>query len=121
MFREDEGVQTAIVVFESEHMHNVLKAEFMAVWVPAYLEAFNKSTVCTAFKEMGVVPFNPNFITEAQIKPSLATSMRVEFSMPQPSPVHAIMNAMHVQPPTHFDLSPSNVASTSRLPQTPSR
>ncbi|KAJ7346192.1 hypothetical protein DFH08DRAFT_701616 [Mycena albidolilacea] len=28
---------------------------------------------------------------------------------------------MHLQPPTRFDLSPSNVASTSRLPQTPSR
>jgi hypothetical protein len=56
MFREDEGVQTAIVVFESEHMHNVLKAEFMAVWVPAYLEAFNKSTV---FQGNGCCTFQP--------------------------------------------------------------
>ncbi|KAJ7435616.1 hypothetical protein B0H11DRAFT_1937446, partial [Mycena galericulata] len=42
--------------------------------------------------------------------------------MPQPSPVRAIRTAMRANPPTRFDLSPSNlVASTSRLPETPSR
>jgi hypothetical protein len=113
--------QTAIVAFESKHMRDVLKTEFMTVWVPAYLEAFDESTVRVAFRVTGVVPFNPNFVTEDQMKPSLATSTRAEFPMLQPSPVHAITNAMRMQLLTCFDLSPSNIASTSRLPQTPSR
>ncbi|KAF7352031.1 hypothetical protein MVEN_01165400 [Mycena venus] len=118
--------QAAIVAFETRTMREVSKAEFMTVWVPAYLEAFDESTVRAAFKVTGVAPFNPDFVTAEQMKPSLATSTRAEFPMPQPSPVRAITNAMRIQPPTRFDLSPSNAArapqaSTSRTPQTPSR
>jgi hypothetical protein len=66
--------QRAIVDFESKVMCNVLKAKFLTVWAPAYLEAFDESTTCTAFKVTGIVPFNPNFVTEEQMKPSQATS-----------------------------------------------
>ncbi|KAJ7704688.1 hypothetical protein B0H16DRAFT_1828200 [Mycena metata] len=46
--------------------------------------------------------------------------------MPQPSPVSAITNSMHLHPPTRFDLSPSNMVSSLNLAlsspsQTPSR
>jgi hypothetical protein len=53
-----------IVAFESKHMCNVSKTEFMTVWVLVYLEAFDGSMVRTAFRVTGVVPFNPNFVTE---------------------------------------------------------
>jgi hypothetical protein len=66
--------QRAIVAFEGERMHNVSKAEFLAVWAPAYIEAFDESTVRAAFRVMSVVPFNPDFVTEEQMKPNCATS-----------------------------------------------
>jgi hypothetical protein len=97
--------QAVIVAFESQMMCDVSKAEFLSVWVPVYLEAFDESTVRAAFKVTGVIPFTPNFVTEQQMKPSCATSTRAEFPMPQPSPVCAITNAMCAHPPTHFDLS----------------
>jgi hypothetical protein len=94
----------------------------MSVWAPAYLQAFDESTVKAAFEVTGVVPFNPNFVTAEQMKPSQATSTCGEFPLPQPSPVRAITQAMHVQPPTRMDLSPSNLgANVSVTPQTPSR
>lgn len=116
--------QSKIVAFEATKMRDVSKAEFMSVWAPAYKEAFDESTVRAAFKVTGIIPFNPDFVTEAQMKPSVATSTRAEFPMPQPSPVRAITNAMRMNPPTRFDLSPSHlapVASTSALPETPTR
>ncbi|KAF7372306.1 hypothetical protein MVEN_00090800 [Mycena venus] len=85
-----------IVAFEAEKMREVSKAEFLSVWAPAYVEAFDESTVCGAFKVTGVVPFNPNFVTEEQMKPSVATSTRAEFPMPQPSAVEAIVDVMRV-------------------------
>ncbi|KAJ7722617.1 hypothetical protein B0H16DRAFT_348353, partial [Mycena metata] len=118
--------QRAIVEFESKVMRDVSKAEFLTVWAPAYLEAFDESTTRAAFKVTGIIPFNPNFVTAEQMKPSEATSTRGEFPMPQPSPVRAITNSMRLHPPTRFDLSPSNIALSSNLassspPQTPSR
>jgi hypothetical protein len=92
--------QAAIVDFESKKMRDVSKAEFLTVWAPAYLKAFDESTVHAAFKVTGVVPFNPSFVTEDQMKPSCATSARAEFPLPQPSPVRVIMSTMRVQPPT---------------------
>jgi hypothetical protein len=118
--------QRAIVDFEWKVMCNVLKAEFLTVWAPAYLEVCDESTTCAAFKVAGIVPFNPNFITEEQMKPSHATSTCGEFPMPQPSPVNMIINSMRLHPPTRFDLSPSYLASlltlaSSSPPQTPLR
>ncbi|KAJ6453622.1 hypothetical protein C8R47DRAFT_1083368 [Mycena vitilis] len=109
------------LMFSATLMRDVTKAEFLTVWAPAYLEAFNKSTVHAAFKVTGIVPFNPNFITKEQMKPSLATSTGGEFPLPQPSPFCAITNAVCLHPATRFDLPPSNITSSSTLPQTPSR
>ncbi|KAF7372315.1 hypothetical protein MVEN_00091700 [Mycena venus] len=111
--------QSKIVAFEAEKMREVSKAEFLSVWAPAYVEAFDESTVRGAFKVTGVVPFNPNFVTEEQMKPSVVTSTRAEFPMPQPSAVKAIVDAMRVHPPMQFDLSPSHLASGTPTPQTP--
>jgi hypothetical protein len=97
--------QRAIVDFESKVMRDVSKAEFLMVWAPAYLEVFNESTTCAAFKVTGIIPFNPNFVTAEQMKPSQATSTHGEFPMPQPSPVCVIINSMRLHPPARFDLS----------------
>jgi hypothetical protein len=116
--------QRAIVDFESKVMRDVSKAEFLTVWAPVYLEAFDESTTRAAFKVTGIIPFNPNFVTAEQMKLSQATSTHGEFPMPQPSPIRAITNSMRLHPPTRFNLSPLNLASSSNLvssspPQTP--
>ncbi|KAJ7126222.1 hypothetical protein C8R44DRAFT_734108 [Mycena epipterygia] len=104
-----------IVEFEATKMRDVLKAEFMSVWAPAYTEAFDESTVRAAFEVTGVIPFNPNFVTEAQMKPSVATSTRAEFPMPQPSPVRAITNAIRDEYDEYENIDPVLLSPSKRM------
>ena len=89
------------------------KKDFAGVFGQAYLQAFTPETIKAAFAATGLHPFNPNAITEKQMKPSLPTSTESSFPLPQPSPVQAIIAAMGSQPPTAFNLSPSHFVSTS--------
>jgi hypothetical protein len=93
--------------FENLHKRCVTKNDFAGVFGRAFLCAFTEETVKAAFMATGVHPFNPDAITEKQMKPSLPTSTKGMFPMPQTSPVRAIINTMGSQPPTAFDLSPT--------------
>jgi len=44
---------------------------------------------------------------EAQMKPSVTTSVKGSFPLLQPSPVQAVMAAFNANPPTAFVTSPS--------------
>jgi hypothetical protein len=111
--------------FEDLHLRAVTKADFAGVFGRAFLRAFTPETVKAAFKATGVHPFNPDVITERKMAPSLPTSIKGTFPLPQTSPVRAIVAAMGAHPPTAFDLSPTNVPGPSRTihasPETPSR
>jgi hypothetical protein len=96
-----------IQTFENLHLANVMKASFAGVFGHAFLRAFTPDTVKAAFAATGVYPFNPNAIKEKQMAPSLPTSTKGTFPLPQPSPVRAIIAAMGAQPPMAFDLSPT--------------
>ena len=74
------------------------------------LRAFSEDTVKAAFAATGVHPFNPDAISDKQLKPSLPTSTKGSFPLPQPSPVRTIIAAMTACPPTSFDLSPTHIA-----------
>ena len=89
------------------------KKDFARVFGQAYLRAFTPETIKAAFSATGLHPFNPNAITEKQMKPSLPTSTESSFPLPQPSLVQAIIAAMGSQPPMAFNLSPSHFMSTS--------
>jgi hypothetical protein len=80
-----------IQTYENLHLANVTKASFAGVFGRAFLRAFTPDTVKAAFAATGVYPFNPNAIKEKQMAPSLPTSTKGTFPLPQPSPVHAII------------------------------
>jgi len=93
--------------FEDLHFASVRKGDFAGVFGHAFLRAFTPDSIRAAFEATGVHPFNPDVITEKQMKPSLPTSTRGTFPLTQPSPVRAVLKAMTDQPPTSFDLSPT--------------
>lgn len=102
--------------FENLHRHGVTKSDFAGVFGAAFLRAFTEDAVKAAFAATGVHPFNPDAITEKQMKPSLPTSTKGSFPLPQTSPVRAIISAMGSQPPTAFDLSPSTHSAPPTIP-----
>jgi hypothetical protein len=102
-----------IHVFEDLHMTNVSKKDFAGVFGRAYLRAFTLETIKAAFAATGLYPFNPDAITEKQMKPSLPTSTESTFPLPQPSPVCAIIAAMGSRPPTQLETSPSHFPTVS--------
>ncbi|KDR65049.1 hypothetical protein GALMADRAFT_82338, partial [Galerina marginata CBS 339.88] len=78
-----------IVSFEQQKMRKVSKSEFTSLWSRAYQASFTQDTILAAFRVTGVHPFSRDAITEAQMKPSLTTSIKGSFPLPQPSPVRA--------------------------------
>lgn len=77
------------------------------LWSRAYKSAFTPETISAAFRATGVHPFSRETITEAQMKPSVTTSIKGCFPLPQPSPVRAVMASFNANPPTAFAVSPS--------------
>ena len=102
-----EEFRKEIRKFEDSHFASVGKGDFAGIFGHAFLRAFTPDSIRAAFEATGVHPFNPDVITEKQMKPSLPTSTRGTFPLTQPSPVRAILKAMANQPPTSFDLSPT--------------
>jgi len=102
-----------IQVFEDLHLANVGKKDFAGVFGWAYLWVFTPETIKAAFAATGLHPFNPEAITDKQIKPSLPTSTESSFPLPQPSPVQAIISAMDSQPLTALEPSLSHFATMS--------
>ncbi|KIM87838.1 hypothetical protein PILCRDRAFT_3567 [Piloderma croceum F 1598] len=95
-------------LFEEIHKRAVKKGDFVEVFGKAFLEAFTEDTIQAAFQVTGIIPFNPNVITEQQMKPSLLTSTQATFPLPQHSPVRWVMAVFNSQPHTAFDVSPDN-------------
>lgn len=77
--------------FETVHQRSISKGDFTGVFGKAYIRAFLPTTIKAAFEATGVHPFNANIISEEQMKPSLPTSIKGSFPLPQPSPVRRVM------------------------------
>jgi len=82
-----------VSAFETATHRGVNKGDFGGVFGRAFIKAFIPETIREAFKATGIVPFNPNIITQDQMKPSELTSTKGCFPMPQPSPVKHITMA----------------------------
>jgi hypothetical protein len=110
--------------FEELHKRKVKKGDFVEVFGKAFVTTFSEDTILAAFKAMGIFPFNPDVITEQQMKLSQATSTQASFPLAQPTPVRRVMAVCHDQPHTAFDItadipsSPQAGGSVS-VPQTP--
>ncbi|KIJ25875.1 hypothetical protein M422DRAFT_138824, partial [Sphaerobolus stellatus SS14] len=80
--------------FEMEHSRGINKSDFAGVFGQAFFRAFTSKTVKSAFQKTGIIPFNPNIITMAQIKPSVphsTTQSLLTFTLT--SPVKAVLDA----------------------------
>ena len=82
-----ENWKKAIGEFEAQNNCAVEKEDFVEVFGNIYLKTFMPELIKKAFEKTGLIPFNPDVITEAQMKPSIPHSTRVTFPLPQPSPV----------------------------------
>ncbi len=102
-----EAWKQEIVTFEEEKMRKVSKSEFTFLWSRAYRSAFTPDTILAAFRATGVHPFSRETITNEQMKPSVTTSIKGSFLLPQPSPVCAVMASFDTNPPTALATSPS--------------
>jgi len=91
-----------ITAHEETTLKPVGKSDFLGVFGCTYNAAFTPDTVKAAFKVTGVVPFNRNAISEDQMKPSIATSVKGSFPLPQPEVVCTVMAAIDKNPPTSF-------------------
>ncbi|KZP05769.1 DDE-domain-containing protein, partial [Athelia psychrophila] len=85
--RMKEAWKDEITAHETRTGQPVKKADFAAVFGKAFLKAFTAETVSAAFRATGIYPYDPNVITEAQMQPSLATSTKASFPLPQSTPV----------------------------------
>lgn len=88
---------------------HVAKNTYAQVFGTAFNKAFDKETILAAFRATGVHPFDPNAITEQQMKPSQVTSTRSTFPLPMPSPVRRAMSAYHQLTPKQNATSLTNL------------
>ncbi|KIJ27019.1 hypothetical protein M422DRAFT_191509, partial [Sphaerobolus stellatus SS14] len=83
----------AIEAFELANDHGLGKSDFAGVFGAAFLKAFTPDTVKMAFEKTGIYPYNPNVITETQMKPSTTTSTQDDRILPfkQNTPIKTLM------------------------------
>ncbi|KIJ36162.1 hypothetical protein M422DRAFT_179827, partial [Sphaerobolus stellatus SS14] len=72
----------AIEAFELANDHGLRKSDFAGVFGAAFLNAFTPDTVKMAFEKTGIHPYNPNVITETQMKLGTATSTQDDQVLP---------------------------------------
>ena len=70
--------------------HTVDKTNFLAVYAEAHAKTLTPENIKAAFRKTGVIPFNPDVVTEEMMAPSLATSMRSMVPIQQSSAVKAV-------------------------------
>lgn len=80
-------------IFEENHNRSVSEADFIGVFGTAFIRAFTPETITAAFEATGVHPFNESAISDIQMRPSLPTSTKGTFPLPQPSPVQRVISA----------------------------
>ena len=98
--------------FEQDYANAVTRDDFTFLFGSAYNTAFDADTVKAAFRVTGVYPYDRTVITEEQMKPSNATSIRGEFPLLQPSPVRAVIASFDPSPPTPIRNDSPNTPST---------
>lgn len=78
--------------FERNSGKKVTKSNFLTIYAQAHNKALTKENIIAAFAKTGVVPFNPDVITDAMMAPSLETSTSAHAAvvLDLPSPVKII-------------------------------
>ncbi|KJA13091.1 hypothetical protein HYPSUDRAFT_103423, partial [Hypholoma sublateritium FD-334 SS-4] len=106
--------------FEQNYANAVTWDNFTFLFGSAYNSAFDINTIKAAFRVTGVYPYDRTVITEEQMKPSNATSIRGEFPLLQPSPVRAVLASFDPNPPTPVHDDSHSPRTPDTQPRTPS-
>jgi len=72
----------------------VSKVNFLEVYAKAHVRAFTKENILAAFKKTGIVPFNPDVITDAMMAPSLETSLTTRLPLSLASPLQEVVDLL---------------------------
>jgi hypothetical protein len=62
--------------------HKVTKRKFNGLYAKAHINALTKPNILVAFSKTGIVPFNPDVITEVMMAPSVDSSITINNSLP---------------------------------------
>jgi len=71
---------------------SVSKLNFLGIYAKAHVRAFTKENILSAFRKTGMVPFNPNVITDSMMAPSLETSISTRLPLKLTSPVQEMVD-----------------------------
>jgi len=85
--RMRETWKKVIIDFEALHWAKVTKVDFTGLFGKAYQIAFTRETIEAAFRATRVYPFDHSVITEKQMRPSEATSVKGVFAISYTSPI----------------------------------
>jgi hypothetical protein len=70
----------------------VSKLNFLSVYARAHAHAFTTANILAAFSKTGIVPFNPDVVTEEMMAPSLETSISSLLPLTLGSPVQEVVD-----------------------------
>ena len=73
------------------------KSNFLAIYGTAHIKALTPGNIVAAFKKTGVVPFNPDVVTEQTMAPSLEMTCHGTLPLRQPSPVRLVSSLISNQ------------------------
>ncbi|RXW17484.1 hypothetical protein EST38_g8369 [Candolleomyces aberdarensis] len=81
--------------YERRTGQKVNKQCFLEVYANAHMKALSKQNIISAFRVTGVVPLNPDVITETMLAPSRTSSTSSSLPVPLPSPTQALSDTIH--------------------------
>ncbi len=78
--------------------NEVQKRDFLVVLDLAVQDSFTEDNIFAAFRKTGLCPINRATICDIDLAPSRAFSTTQSLPIPPPSPIKAVINAIHRQP-----------------------
>lgn len=75
----------------------VNKSAFLSVLHRAVQDSFTEKNILMAWKKTGLRPIDPSVISEADLAPSKEFASVFTLPLPPPSPIRAVINAIHGQ------------------------
>lgn len=71
----------------------VTKSNFLKYFAPVYQRTFTKENILSAWRRVGLIPFNPSVITAEKLAPSTEMSINVEMPTSLDGPFQAVLEA----------------------------
>jgi hypothetical protein len=106
----------------AEHLkqtgREVGKGDFLTVLHSAVEDSFTESNILMAWKKTGLRPIDPSVISEMDLAPSMEFSTTRALPLPPPSPIRAIVDAIHRQNAIR-DTPPADQSPVSPIPSLP--